>query len=106
LRRTGILSGRHVEEERDLSRDKTVNTSRRTLLAGGVAVLAAGAAALAAQPARADDKLGQDVVQYQKTPNDGNKCSICVNFIAPNACKIVSGDISPEGWCVAFAPKG
>ncbi len=89
-----------------MSRDKTVNTSRRSMLAGGVAVLAAGAAALAAHGAKADDKLAQDVVQYQKTPNEGNKCSICVNFVAPNACKIVAGDISPEGWCVAFAPKG
>jgi hypothetical protein len=106
LRGTGILSGRHVEEDRDLSRDKTVNTSRRALLGGGVAVLAAGAATLATRPAKADDKLAQDVVQYQKTPNDGNKCSICVNYVEPNACKIVAGEISPEGWCVAFAPKG
>ncbi len=89
-----------------MSRDKTVNTSRRNLLAGGVAVVAAGAAALAARSAKADDKLAQDVVQYQKTPNEGNKCSGCVNFVAPNACKIVAGDISPEGWCVAYAPKG
>jgi hypothetical protein len=29
-----------------------------------------------------------------------------VNFVAPNACKVVKGVISPNGWCVAFAPKG
>jgi hypothetical protein len=76
-------------------------------MAGGVAVLTAGAAAaLAATRAKADDKLAQSVVQYQETPNDGNKCSGCVNWVEPNACKIVAGTINPNGWCVAFAPKG
>jgi hypothetical protein len=28
-----------------------------------------------------------------------------VNFVAPNACKVVSGTILPNGWCVAYAPK-
>jgi hypothetical protein len=55
--------------------------------------------------ARAQDKIAQAQVQYQPTPKDGNKCSTCVNFEAPAACKIVAGTISPEGWCVAFAPK-
>jgi hypothetical protein len=86
-----------------LSRDETVNRSRRRLLAGGVAVLAAG---VAARSAKADDKLAQDVVQYRQTPgDDGSKCSACVNWEAPNACKIVAGTINPNGWCVAFAPK-
>ncbi len=51
------------------------------------------------------EKLAQNVVQYQKTPKDGAKCSSCVNFEAPSSCKIVAGTISPEGWCVAYAPK-
>ena len=86
-----------------MSKDKTVKSSRRRLLAGGVAVLAAG---VAARGARADDKLAKDVVQYRQTPgDDGSKCSACVNFVEPNACKIVEGKISPEGWCVAYAPK-
>jgi hypothetical protein len=33
-------------------------------------------------------------------------CSGCVNFVAPNACKVVKGVINPNGWCVAYAPKG
>jgi hypothetical protein len=44
-------------------------------------------------------------VQYQPTPKDGAKCSTCVNFDPPAACKIVAGKISPEGWCIAYAPK-
>lgn len=79
-------------------------TTRRTVLRGGAAVLAGS---LAARRAFADgEKLAQSVVQYQTTPKDGAKCSDCVNFIAPNACKIVDGTINPNGWCVAFAPKG
>jgi hypothetical protein len=77
-------------------------TSRRSILRAGLAVVATGAATgVMAQ----DNKLAQSVVQYQTTPKDGAKCSACVNFEAPNACKIVVGPINPEGWCVAFAPK-
>jgi hypothetical protein len=43
-------------------------------------------------------------VQYQTTPKDGNRCDACVNWEAPNGCKIVSGKIEPTGWCIAFAP--
>ena len=32
-------------------------------------------------------------------------CSTCVNFEAPTACKIVAGSISPNGWCIVYAPK-
>lgn len=79
-------------------------TSRRRVLAGGMAVLAAGAVGRAAV-ATAAQKLEKSAVQYQDTPKDGQKCSNCVNFVAPNACKIVAGEISPNGYCVAFAPK-
>ena len=53
----------------------------------------------------AQEKLAQNLVQYQDTPKDGAMCSACVNFVAPDGCKIVDGKISPNGWCVAFAPK-
>ena len=52
-----------------------------------------------------DAKLAQNVVQYQTSPKDGAMCSGCVNFQPPKACAIVSGEIVPNGWCVAFAPK-
>ncbi len=44
------------------------------------------------------------MMQYQPTPKEGNTCSICVNFEAPYQCKIVSGKVQPDGWCIAFAP--
>jgi hypothetical protein len=84
--------------------DKT-NASRRNLLRGGLTILAG--TVLASTVARADDdKVDPSSVQYQNTPNNGQKCSTCVNFVAPNACKVVSGTINPNGWCVAYAPKG
>jgi hypothetical protein len=78
--------------------------SRRLVLRAGVAAMAGIGAAVTA---RADDsdKVAQSAVQYQQTPKDGNKCSLCVNWVAPNSCKVVAGTINPNGWCVAFAPK-
>ena len=90
-----------------MSHEKS-NTSRRRVLHGGLAILAAGAAgtvAVAARPAAAQEKLAQSLVLYQDKPNDGAKCVNCLQWVAPDACKVVDGKISPEGWCVAFAPK-
>ncbi len=84
------------------------DASRRAALKTGLALLAGGLLASTAAQAQgdSDDKVDQDTVQYQTTPKDGQKCSICANYVAPNACKVVKGTISPEGWCAAFAPKG
>ena len=87
--------------------DKLNTTSRRCIMRTGLGLLAAGAAATAgASAARAQDqKIAQNLVQYQETPKDGAECDKCVNWVDPNACKIVEGKINPKGWCVAFAPK-
>ncbi len=43
---------------------------------------------------------------YQESPKDGNKCSMCMHFIAEtNKCKLVKGSISPDGWCASFFKK-
>ncbi len=80
--------------------------SRRGVLRTGLTILAGGMIATVARAQDSDSKVEQSVVQYQTMPKDGAKCSGCVNFVAPNACKVVAGNISPEGWCVAYAPKG
>ena len=77
--------------------------TRRGLLRTGLA--AVGGVAVLATQARAQEKIAPAMVQYQTSPKDGAKCSTCVNFEAPAACKIVSGTINPEGWCIAYAPK-
>jgi hypothetical protein len=81
-----------------------IRFNRRGILRTGLTILAGSV--LATTAARADDsKVDQSTVQYQTTPNAGAMCSTCTNFVAPNACKVVSGSISPNGWCVAYAPK-
>ncbi len=83
-------------------------TSRRDMLRTGmiIAVGATGVAASGIPTARAEDeKIAQELVQYQNEPKDGQKCNICAQWVEPNACKIVAGKISPNGYCVAYAPK-
>jgi hypothetical protein len=80
--------------------------SRRVVLQAGLALAvgAAGAATLAGN-AKAQQKIAQKLVQYiPQTKKPAQQCSNCVNWVAPNACKIVEGEISPTGWCVSWAP--
>ena len=85
--------------------------SRRALLArAGLAVtgLIAGAAP---SPTMADeeiseaDKITQADAHYQKSPKGPQRCKICLQFAAPNQCKIVQGPIVPQGWCQFFAAR-
>jgi high potential iron-sulfur protein len=64
------------------------------------AALAVGATLSAAQAA-ADNKKQ---FKYQDKPGPkGAKCAGCRFFRKPNACTIVHGKISPNGWCIAWA---
>jgi hypothetical protein len=29
-------------------------------------------------------------------------CAVCTFFVKPRGCKVVAGDISPDGWCRFF----
>ncbi len=82
--------------------------SRRAILRAGLTILAGTVAATAARADDADaDKVEKSVVQYQYKPADnGDHCAICTNFLAPASCKVVKGPIVPNGWCIAFGPKG
>jgi hypothetical protein len=82
--------------------DKRMPKARRALLrAAGLAALAP----IAVSRSQAQDKLQGSMVMYQATPKDGQKCSGCLHFQPPNACAIVTGNISPEGWCAVWAAK-
>jgi hypothetical protein len=51
-------------------------------------------------------KATQASVQYQSNPKGEQQCSGCMNFIADsNSCKLVDGQISPDGWCILWAKK-
>lgn len=63
------------------------------------------AASSPAAPA-ASKKAPQASVHYQAKPKGEQKCSTCLNFIAgSNTCKVVDGQISPEGWCSLWVKK-
>ncbi|MHB1189106.1 hypothetical protein [Thiobacillus sp.] len=59
----------------------------------------------AAAPA-STGKMTQASVQYQTQPKGEQKCAGCLHFIAEsNTCKLVEGQISPDGWCTLWAQK-
>ena len=80
-----------------------MNPSRRNLLKyGGLSLAMIPVVAIAAKN---DGMRGS--MKYKDSPEGDKDCSTCVQFVAPNACKIFPGDteISPKGYCVAYAKK-
>ena len=88
-------------------RDKQT-ISRRTLL-GSVTTLAIGVSAAGgfSRQAAAQQKVSKAEAKYQDQPkfNGQQRCEICLQFEAPNGCKIVEGQIRPKGWCQFFAAR-
>ncbi|MFZ1108504.1 MAG: high potential iron sulfur protein [Rhodomicrobium sp.] len=87
--------------------NKTNGKSRRDVLkVGAYALGALGAMGLAGgAQAQVAKKTAQKSVMYQQTPKDGKQCSACQHFQAPNACRIVEGEINANGYCILFAKK-
>jgi hypothetical protein len=58
--------------------------------------------------ARADSRVD---LKYQSTPKGKQKCSDCMLFVPgktatdDGTCKVITGAISPNGWCTAFAQR-
>ena len=78
--------------------------SRRLVLRGAVAAAGAVPDLLSGMGA-AYAKVPKQSVSYRETPNGGNSCSTCGNFVAPSACSLVEGAINPDGWCGLFKAK-
>jgi hypothetical protein len=77
--------------------------SRRNVLRG---LLAAGCVVCLPRLSWAqNNKLSKTQAQYRDQPKDDQKCGNCIHFIAPDACHLVEGKISPEGWCMLWAKK-
>jgi|GEM_PF-547130 len=54
----------------------------------------------------ATGKAPQTSVQYQSQPKGEQKCSECMHFIAESSsCKLVEGEINPDGWCSLWTKK-
>lgn len=79
--------------------------SRRTLLASLVAAAAPLSAGRADDEVPEADKIAQKDALYQTHPKGPQRCQICLQFKPPNACKIVQGQITPQGWCQYFAAR-
>jgi High potential iron-sulfur protein len=81
---------------------KTFGWSRRTAIRAAIGGLSA---ALSLQPlsSRADEKMTRAQAQYQDKPNGTYSCGNCSLFERPKSCKVVTGDVSEDGWCKAFA---
>jgi hypothetical protein len=47
--------------------------------------------------------MSKTQAEYQDSPKDIQMCATCTLFVAPHACKVVEGKISPDGWCKAYA---
>jgi hypothetical protein len=78
----------------------TTETSRRLLLQGaavlvGIIPFMGGAVAAG--------KMSQGAVAYQGSPKGSQSCANCKLFEKPDACKLVDGKVSPNGWCRIWA---
>ena len=78
--------------------------SRRAALAGTALALGATITATAARQAAAQ-QIPQELAQYEDTPKGDDYCEVCNYFQPPKACKVVQGEISPNGWCQLFSRK-
>ena len=78
----------------------TTETSRRLLLQGAAVLVGIipfmGSAAAAG-------KMSQGAVAYQGSPKGSQSCANCKLFEKPDACKLVDGKVSPNGWCRIWA---
>lgn len=88
----------------------TVNQNRRRIFKIGGAVLASiPVMAIAAK----NDSM-RTTMKYKDSPEGDKACSGCVQFVPGKSasdlggCKIFPGDteVSPNGYCVAWAKKG
>jgi len=89
---------------------ESMTVSRRSILqgvahAGGAATLLAVTANRARAAAAKTTKTAKQAAGYQYSPNGGQSCSTCIAFVPPNACRIVEGTISPQGWCKIWQRK-
>jgi hypothetical protein len=88
--------------------------SRRALIKNSIRALAGIAVVSLTVPKTlaAETKLAKSVVQYEDVGKQKDAdCDDCAQFIpgktanALGTCKIVEGEISPHGHCIAFTPK-
>ena len=83
--------------------NREASFARRALIRTALHGIAAGLTSAVVAPARAGDKMSKQEAEYQDSPKDIRMCATCTLFEPPRSCKVVEGDVSPDGWCKAFA---
>jgi hypothetical protein len=82
--------------------EQPLDGSRRALMQVFVCAIPA-TLVLRMSQADASEKMTRQQAQYQDTPNGIYSCGLCTLFEPPNACKVLEGGVSKDGWCKAFA---
>lgn len=67
-----------------------------------VAASGFGLSTLQSRHADAQQKVAKLDARYQDRPMGTQHCALCAYYIAPVACKLVRGEVSPNGWCNFF----
>jgi hypothetical protein len=78
------------------------NAQRRRLVRLALAGFASVLTRSAISRAQAQQKMSKQEADYQDSPKDIRMCATCTLFEPPKSCKVVEGDVSPNGWCKAF----
>ncbi len=84
---------------------KNQSVSRRSFLKGAALLASISVVpALMVSKEAAAAKVPKAAMQYQNTPKNGGQCDTCVQYIPGKKpqCKVVEGDVSPKGWCLAY----
>jgi hypothetical protein len=82
--------------------ERDYDRSRRSVVRAVVTAIPA-AMLLQTSWTEASEKMTQKQAEYRDTPDGIYSCGMCTLFEKPNACKVVEGEISSDGWCKAFA---
>jgi hypothetical protein len=83
----------------DISRRKLLRTATFAAAAGVFVIAAAGSSAVAGS------KFSQKTAKYQATPKGADRCANCSLYESAGTCKVVEGQVAPNGWCNLYARK-
>lgn len=82
--------------------DRPESPARRRWIRVALRGVAAGLTAGVIARTAAQEKLSQREADYQDSPKDIRMCATCSLFVPPRSCKVVDGEVSPDGWCKLF----
>jgi len=82
--------------------DRPKSPARRRWIRVALRGVAAGLTVGVVARTAAQEKMTRQEADYQDSPKDIRMCATCTLFLPPKSCKVVDGEISPNGWCKLF----